>query len=464
MQNANNISIESMVTGASQTYTQIKDTLDNLKEEGIYRSIDHELLCSRPKLSEQQTYHTIDEAIAQNGKNYMGVIYFHIPFCESTCSYCPYLNIPIANGKSVIDTYLDSMIKELSEYKEKFGILNASALYFGGGTPTSLTSKQIRKLFDAIKQHVTITDHTEITYEVSPVSLKKEGKEKLAALKDAGVTRISVGVQTFNKDILKECGRITSDEYTVDNAIKQIRDAGFHNVNIDLIYGLPTQKIEDFATDLTKAVALKPTSVTTYHLRLEDNTTFKNRYLNELGFKEKIPIYTNDSETIRMKIMATAYLERQGYHQMPTDWFVKDEGAHIAQYKKWHDQESLLGIGVSAYSSFGNGLKFKVLGNIADRMGSIREYISRITEGKPVIDSLKMQKKDERMDSNTALGLKTGVSLEQFKAVYNQELFAHYPNAARLIQLGALKIEDGELRLTAIGELLAEEVAAKLVQ
>jgi len=442
---------------AAAIYNNLQPSLARLQENGIRvekRSFD----CSRPKPSElSKAKPLIEEIVKDHPEGYGGVLYLHIPFCKTICSYCSYVAAPAPEvDQALVEGYLAAMKKELALYKERFGRMKATHLYFGGGTPSLLSPKQLEGLFGFIRANVEIARDAEITFEVSPRTVVEGGRGKLEVLKGNGVNRVSMGVQSFDGMVLRACCRLRDSEEMVNQAMAMLRGAGFDNINLDLIYGLPYQTLEVWEGDLRKAAAPSPEGITTYHIR------FDGRGIQEL-YRNKPEAFPDAPSMLKMKIMATEYLTELGYAQSPTDWFWKGKGKHIAQHVKWQKGESLLGIGVSAYSALSSGWKFKNLGSSDDRVGSIKEYIESIERGESPIASGGRLTMEEQAKSFVRTGLKTGIDLTFFEEKFGKPLLDAFPQIKKVQELGAVMVENGKLLLSYLGNLLAEEIAAKIV-
>ena len=177
--------------------------------------------------------------------------YLHIPFCEHICHYCDF-NKVFLKGQPV-DEYIQALEQEMILTLQKYPTKQLDTIFVGGGTPTSLNEKQLGRFCESITRNLPMSEGLEFTFEANPGDLTKE---KLQILKDAGVNRLSLGVQTFNDELLKKIGRVhrAKDVYqTVENA----KSIGFKNISIDLIFSLPTQTITDFKESLTQAFTLR---------------------------------------------------------------------------------------------------------------------------------------------------------------------------------------------------------------
>ena len=200
-------------------------------------------------------------------------IYIHIPFCVSKCSYCDFYSI--AGGKQRMPDYQSALLSHISESAEAIESYEIDSIYIGGGTPSCYGAKRIVEILDELKRIGNVRLDSEITVEVNPDTTKLE---ELKLLRAEGVNRLSIGVQSANNDILKIIGRrhnFRQAEIAVDTA----REAGFENVSLDLIYGLPSQTRGDWADTLSRALELHPEHLSCYGLKLEEGTPMYRSYL-----------------------------------------------------------------------------------------------------------------------------------------------------------------------------------------
>ncbi|HRF51611.1 MAG TPA: radical SAM family heme chaperone HemW, partial [Trichococcus flocculiformis] len=196
----------------------------------------------------------------------MAAAYLHIPFCEHICFYCDF-NKVFLEGQPV-DEYVDALIKEMQLSKLLHPEETLSTFYIGGGTPTTLNERQLEKLLNGIRSTYSLPKSAEFTMEANPESVSFE---KLKIMRDYGVNRLSMGVQSFNNDILKKIGRIHTAEQ-VYTSVADARKAGFDNMTIDLIFRLPNQTMADFEDSLKKALELDLPHYSIYALILENKT------------------------------------------------------------------------------------------------------------------------------------------------------------------------------------------------
>ncbi|MEH6955429.1 radical SAM family heme chaperone HemW [Neobacillus drentensis] len=366
--------------------------------------------------------------------------YLHIPFCEHICHYCDF-NKVFLKGQPV-DEYLKALDQEIRMTVNQFPSGNLETIFVGGGTPTSLNEQQLYRFCDSINRNLPKSETMEFTFEANPGDLTKE---KLEILKDAGVNRLSLGVQTFNEELLKKIGRVhkAKDVYqTIDNAKK----VGFENISIDLIFSLPTQTIRDFKESLTEAFSLDITHYSAYSLIIEPKTVFYN-----LLKKGKLPSPGEDVEAAMYELLMEE-MEKHGFSQYEISNFSKPgfESKHNLTY--WNN-ESYYGFGAGAHSYL-NGVR-------RSNTGPLKRYMDQIISGElPVIDEHQTTKV-EQMEEEMFLGLRKtrGVSVPHFMekfAVDPQQLFEQ--EIAELTNKQWLEVEKNHIFLTKKGRLLGNEV------
>lgn len=380
-------------------------------------------------------------------------VYIHIPFCSGPkkCDYCKYFSIPSA-PEDLKDRFIESLFKEIEIYGEKTDLLQrpVPTLYFGGGTPTYLSPKQLEKLVRGVKSNFLLEENAEISCEVSPETTTKE---RLEILLHNGINRISVGVQDFNDDVLTYIGRRHNSEKALES-IKTAREVGFERINIDLIYGLPKQTIDKWNHNLDIIENIKPSYVTTYHLRREKATPI--RHFPESDFPSK-------EENMYMYLSGLERLTKLGYLQVAVNQFALPGFEFKDQENKWKRQSELLGLGPSAYS-FNRGIVYHNLRSFYD--------YERLTNNKilPVWIGKKVSTK-ELMRRILIFGLKTsGINRQDGgldKRLF-EERFGISPEVVfgtelnRLKGLGLIKDDKNFVKLTLTGLVLSEEVCRGL--
>lgn len=370
----------------------------------------------------------------------MKAAYIHIPFCEHICHYCDF-NKVFLQGQPV-DDYLNSLKKEMELTLKAAPTDILDSIFVGGGTPTALNERQLETLLTTIHDTLPYDKNTEYTFEANPGDLNKE---KFELLHQAGVNRLSFGVQTFNHELLKKIGRTHSPKDVLDS-IELAQKIGFSNISIDLIYSLPGQTLQDFKETLETAFSLDLQHFSGYSLIIEPKTVFYN-----LLRKGRLPLPGEDAEAAMYELLMKE-MEDHGYHQYEISNFSKAgyESRHNLTY--WNNDE---------YYGFGAGAHSYVEGERRSNFGPLKKYMDPLQEGKLPLFDVHRPTETEKMEEELFLGLRKneGVSIERFITRYGKnpyDLFAK--EVAELRERGLIITEKKWLKLTAKGRLLGNEV------
>ena len=335
--------------------------------------------------------------------------YIHIPFCDNLCTYCDFCKR--YSNDTIISKYLKALEADI---KENYAGEKLKTIYIGGGTPSSLSINNLKKLMRIIKIFNLDNDY-EFTFECNPESITEE---KLLLLKENGVNRISIGVESTNKRFLEYLGRC-HDFKLVEEKVKLVKKY-FSNINVDLIYGLYNEKIDDLKKDLMNIVKLDVNHVSTYSLEIHQNTI--------LGIKKTKPIIDEiDSD---MYNVICKYLKENGFNHYEVSNFCKDDTCSRHNMVYWKNMEYYgFGLGASGYV---NQVRYT-------NTRSMYKY----TSGKRVLLREKLSKSDQ-ISYALILGFRliNGINKKEFKEKYQVELINQY-NIKDLINKGYL-IDDGE--------------------
>lgn len=373
-------------------------------------------------------------------------LYVHVPFCQKKCDYCYYLSF-IGRPASAIDRYVHGLAEELSHYAERRAVSGRplAFVYFGGGTPSMLTSAQVRKLASGLKQALPWTGVREVTFECAPRSVRAEFLE---TLREAGVTRISMGVQSFDDELLRLNGRMHLRD-DVRRAWSLLQQAGFGWVNLDLMCGLLGETDERWRDSVRQVIQLAPESVTIYQTEIPYNT----QLYRDLK-KGALPAEPVSWSVKRARLeYAFDQLDRAGYTVVSAYNAVRDPEKHEFQYQKhlWHGGD-MLGLGVASFGYFG-GVHYQnhVMLETCDE---------RIQEGGlPVWRACALSERD-RLVREFVLQLKFGgVSAAAFAKKFGAniiELFASPLQALRAARL--LTYTETGVQLTADGLLQVDRL------
>jgi oxygen-independent coproporphyrinogen-3 oxidase len=374
-------------------------------------------------------------------------LYIHIPFCVQKCFYCGFYSTQYDN--IIADEYLAALLVEIGMHSHILSEPTIESIYIGGGTPTTLSQDQFCTLFNLIKEHVQLSEDAEITVEANPNTVTEDA---LILLKRLGVTRLSIGVQSFSNELLTRLGRVHTADQAV-SAVHGARDAGFGNIAIDLIFGVPGQTKEQWRDTLETAVSLNPKHISAYCLSLDEGSQW---YRDEkVGIGER----TNDDISATMYGTAMEFLRSFGYQQYEISNFCMSgyECRHNVNY--W-DRGEYLGLGPGAWSFIGN----KRWANIAN----VGQYIVRLSEGITVQDENRVEfvNREQAALEKLFLGLRktSGVDLTTYSSLFGAgALDALIENIADLERDGLVDIQKGALMLTRRGMLLSNEVLLRII-
>ncbi|MBC2069638.1 radical SAM family heme chaperone HemW [Listeria seeligeri] len=378
--------------------------------------------------------------INEENSHNTSAVYIHIPFCEHICYYCDF-NKVFLEGQPV-DEYVDLLIKEMQITAANKQMEPIDTVFVGGGTPTTLNEAQIAKLCTAIQEIFPMKEEVEFSFEANPGDLSVA---KVQTMKDYGVNRISMGVQSFNNDLLKKIGRIHTVK-DVYQSVENMRTVGFENVSIDLIFSLPGQTEADFQDTLNQALALDLPHYSAYSLIIEPKTIFYN-----LMQKGKLFLPGQDAEA-NMYDLLLVEMEKHGRKQYEISNFAKEgfESKHNITY--WSN-EHYYGFGAGAHGYIGN--------TRYSNFGPIKKYMEPLQENKlPVFQQKELTLK-EKMEEEMFLGLRkvSGVSKAGFQRKFGQDLDVTFQNAIqKTMAKGWLENNEENVALTRNGRFLGNNV------
>lgn len=366
--------------------------------------------------------------------------YVHIPFCTQICYYCDFSKVFIKNQP--VDAYLEHLIQETRSYE----IGKLRTLYIGGGTPTALSAQQLSYLLTELPKVMDLSEVEEFTIEANPGDLDPD---KIAVLKESQVNRVSLGVQTFDNKMLKKIGRSHQEQDIYDN-IRHLKQAGFDNISIDLIYALPGQTMDQVKENVAKAIDLDIPHMSLYSLILENHTVFMNRMR-----RGKLPLPKEELEAEMFEYIIEE-LEKAGFEHYEISNFSKPgfESRHNLVY--W-DNAEYYGLGAGA-SGYVDGIRYK-------NHGPIRHYLEAVEAGKARITEEHLTL-EEKMEEELFLGLrkKTGVSKARFEEKFGISFDQRYGQVvASLTEQGLLVPDDKQVRMTKRGLFLGDTVAEKFI-
>jgi oxygen-independent coproporphyrinogen-3 oxidase len=365
-------------------------------------------------------------------------VYIHVPFCQRRCAYCSFVSY--AGREADIPAYTRALIEEIKLRRVEGA--EVKTVYFGGGTPSLLPPDLLNLILKAIDEYYMLDDRAEITLEANPGTIDRK---YLEAVRSLGVNRLSLGVQSLDDAELRLLGRIhTSNE--AREAVKQARDAGFKNISLDFIYGVPGRSLETWRKMLTEIVTLGAQHLSLYGLTLEEDTPLHARV--ERG---EIPAPDNDAEASEYEL-AEEMLSDAGYiHYEISNWAKPGfESRHNTAYWK---RTPYLGLGVAAHSF----LEDKRIANTPD----LDVYLSSLSQGKLPPQTIEVIDEAAALSEALFLGLRLdeGVSADDIQARFSIDLYSRFQDEiSELVSYGLLASDGKVIRLTPRGRLLGNEV------
>lgn len=373
-------------------------------------------------------------------------IYVHIPFCTNRCHYCDFTTY-VMKGQPVND-YLDALALEMEQATAKVKPEQISSIYIGGGTPTVLNPSQMKKLLENLRFYFPHwSGDLEFTMEANPGTTEPE---LLFVMREGGVNRISFGAQTFRQNLLKKIGRIHGAE-EIRESVNLARKAGFVNLSLDLMFGLPGQTVDDVKQSLSEAVSLDPEHFSCYSLKVEEGTRFY-----DLQQQNRL-VLPDEDEELEMYQWTRSFLKEKGYMQYEVSNFSRPgrESRHNTIY--WLNEE-YYGLGAGAHGYVDQVRYTNVKG--------IREYIDKIRNDSLPVEESYMVSTSEDMENFMILGLRLlkGVKRSRFLQRYGVDAEEVFPTALNNLQQKDLLVVGKDwIRLTDQGLLFGNHVFASFL-
>ncbi|MEY8428616.1 radical SAM family heme chaperone HemW [Lachnospiraceae bacterium 46-15] len=362
-------------------------------------------------------------------------LYIHIPFCVRKCAYCDFLSFPA--GEKDRQSYVDALLDEIYGAKEKG---DAATIFFGGGTPSILPGKEIVRIMDAVRAEYNVPEDAEITLEANPGTLDRE---KLEAWKRAGINRLSIGLQSAENAELKALGRIHTWE-TFLESYQMAREAGFQNINIDLMSALPGQTAYTWRETLQKVTALEPEHISAYSLIVEEGTPFYEKYAGDVRRRDKgLPceFLPSEDEERQMYYDTGNILEAGGYRRYEISNYAR-EGFECRHNCGYWERENYRGFGLGA-SSLVDEVRFHNTKNM-------EKYRNRVFDREDE-ECLGIE---AQMEEFMFLGLRLmrGISVKGFEEKFHISYASIYGKISReLEEKKLLRRENGRIFLTERG-------------
>jgi oxygen-independent coproporphyrinogen-3 oxidase len=368
-------------------------------------------------------------------------VYIHIPYCKKKCRYCNFLST--APEVKDIDTYIDAMKSELKLYRPFLSNREIKSIFIGGGTPSLLEPEQLKQIIAAISLSLTIKDNIEITIEANPESISAE---KLKAMHNLGINRLSIGLQSFDDNVLKSLGRLHNADSSFA-AIEKARSAGFKNINVDVIYGIPSQ---DITKELNGIKAIKPEHVSFYYLTIEQGTPLS---------LDKIFKPLNDDAFQELYLKIHEEMVNTGYEHYEVSNFAKKGFQSVHNMNYWQ-RGDYLGIGSGAHGFFKTGLPW--IGMTAQARyenayppSAYTEKVLNNNGNTFPISRVEVLDTDAETLEHIFLSLRTWQGIDT-DLVRNKTLMKH------LTDDGLIKIQDNKLSLTVKGMCVMDGIVTEL--
>ncbi len=373
-------------------------------------------------------------------------LYIHAPFCVRKCHYCGFYST--AYSRLNADLYLTSLRLEAVGYQQTFSDRLFESVYIGGGTPTVLSSEQLKALIDIVKEQYRLSPDVEWTIEANPNTVSTQ---KLMLLLDSGINRLSLGVQSFHDEILTILGRPHTSREAAD-CFRLARKAGFANISLDLIYGIPGQSAAQWKETLDRAVDLEPNHISAYSLSIDEGSRFMSE---SAAGRLALP----DEESVAAMYEHTAKkLTDVGYEHYEISNFCLP-GFSCRHNNNYWTRGEYLGLGPGAWS-FISGRRYHVIDDIG-------KYAARMGAGASVIEDQEVVEQREAANETVMLGLRTsrGVDLVRYEKEFGVDALRRFAeNAAPLKQAGLLEEHSGRLKLSDHGILLSNEALTRLIR
>lgn len=371
-------------------------------------------------------------------------IYIHIPFCASKCGYCDFHSLAGCDEK--MEDYHDALLLHIREAADRMEPYYIDSVYFGGGTPSYYGAKRICEIFNTLKMTGRILKRAEVTVEMNPDSMTEKN---LRMMRKEGINRISIGVQSANDDLLKLIGRRHTFRQA-EQAVAAARAAGFDNLSLDLIYGLPTQTKKDWADTLSRVMALQPEHISCYGLKLEEGTPMYESYRNSA-------LLPTEDEQADMYLYAVETLQQYSYQQYEISNF-SFRGKESRHNLKYWNVENYMGFGSGAHS-YVNNVRYSYVRDVD-------AYINGMNRETPILDEYEYIDHFEHATEYIMLGMRRsrGISEEEYRAVYNGDFSPIAAQLQKFVQKGWAVQEGNRWHFTPVGFLLSNQLIGMLLE
>ena len=369
-------------------------------------------------------------------------LYLHIPFCLQKCNYCDFCSAPASAGTRA--AYVDALCAHLRAVAPSAQEYTVDTVYLGGGTPTLLSAEEFSQILDTVRAHFTLLPHAEITSECNPVT----GAEALfCGMREAGINRLSIGLQSVHEQELRLLGRLHSFA-DFESTFTAARRAGFDNISADLMFGIPAQTVKSFEQTLETLCDLSPEHISAYSLRVEDGTAFGR-------MRDTLPLPSEDEEAEMAELVAKL-LPAHGYDRYEISNYAKEgrESRHNLRY--WLGKE-YLGFGPAAHSFFG-GVRFETPADTGAYLRTVEkgDFDALFTERHTVT-------KEEEREEYVMLRMRLaeGVNKADFSHRFGTKFEDCYGDLTPLVQGGFLKNDNTRVAFTARGMQVSNAILSE---
>ncbi|MBS5968048.1 MAG: oxygen-independent coproporphyrinogen III oxidase [Clostridium perfringens] len=368
-------------------------------------------------------------------------LYIHIPFCAQKCLYCDFPSF--ARKDHLRKAYIEALNKEIISLREKHNNLEINTIFIGGGTPSVLEANELEFLLKEVAK-LNMAKDIEYSMECNPGNLTEE---KLEVMKKYGVNRISMGLQAKQDNLLKGLGRIHNYKTFKENFLLA-KKVGFNNINVDLMFGLPNQSLNEWEETLREIISLEPAHISAYSLIIEEGTAFYNLYEND---KLKLP---TEEEERKMYHLAKKILEENGFNQYEISNYAK-EGKECRHNLAYWNMDNWIGVG-SAAASYINGKRIK-------NISSVEKYINSIKDKGEAVEEIINNSKNDNMEEFMFMGLRkmNGIDENEFKNRFSMNINDVYGEILnKYIGEGLLIRESGRIFLSEKGIEISNVIMA----
>lgn len=371
-------------------------------------------------------------------------LYIHIPFCKHKCIYCDFYSIITSDN---INSFLSALKKEIEFYSKEFSEDRIiTSIFFGGGTPSLMKADYLNEILNHINKFYTVSDDVETTIETNPGTISFN---KLKSFRQIGFNRISIGVQSFNETELKFLTRIHSKDAAI-KTVKEAKDAGFENINIDLIFNLPKQTKKNWMNNLRQAVSLPITHISTYSLILERGTI-----LNKMVLDGKVTLQNSDYDADLYSLTIDFFIG-QKFNQYEVSNFCKTgfECRHNNAY--WHYQD---------YLSFGTAAHSFINGKRLWNFSSLKKYISEINTNGNAVRSFEVLTEEQKLNEYVMLALRSdGLDKNKFQQSFGNEWLNQKKDYfKKLAENKFVEFNLDTIKLTKQGYAICDEILKNLL-